>query len=321
MGTYYRTYKDVIATKNQNQSNIVKMIAEKIKNPIKYDIYPTIIASNTDETIEYKLYSNRTLYTNTLTRQGEYTYTGYDADILYTSLYQKIYELNVALWEVSPIELATAYLDLYEEFQLFEQWNTFMADVACDPGTFGTKARLTARKCGIDMTSGLEVANTTGFFKALNYYTGGVGSYYRKSDFAKYVQNIEAEINKGDNAFDVTDDEYGMIATTRDILPCMYTMLNLFCGMYRDIFIYRNPKFATDETPKLNKANGFDEYRYRKNNGELFDISKILLMAGIIIVFIMFGQATNSDDAVGTLIMGTPFVVIGLMGVFSGWNS
>ena len=313
MGTYYRTYKDVANEDFQTQNDARNQLAKLIKTPIKYDIYPTIVSSDVDKDIEKELYNNRNMYTNAPLRKGEYTYTGYNRITIYEQLYKRIFDLNKSLWEVPPMELATAYLDLFKEFELFEQWNEYTYDLHAGVGELGTKARLVARKCGIDMESGLQFANKTGFFEAFNKYTAGTGTYNNKSDFKEYAEDVQKEINKGKESFE--SNEY-FAQQTRDKLPCMYTMLNLFCGMYRDIFWYRNGKNIIETfEPQMVKATGFDEYKYKQNGGENFEIGWIVIAAGMVMGMIL------SPSPMAVVLIALPIIIIGIVNVILGWNS
>ena len=313
MGAYYRTYKDVQREEFHNQEDARLQLLEKVKTPIKYDIYPTIVTSKTDEEIESELYNHRFDYDNSRLHTGSYIYNGYNKDYKYKRLYTKIFDLNKSLWEVPPMELATAYLDLFEEFELFEVCNDYVYDFHADPDDRGAKARLAARKCGINMISGLQFANKTGFFRALNEYTAGAGVYKDKSDFKRYAEDVQIEVNKGKESFE--SDEY-FAQQTRDKLPCMYTMLNLFCGMYRDIFYYRNRKEVEQYySPQMIRATGFDEYKYQTNGGKNFETG--WMVVGLALIWFLL---TYSNPTV-TMITTVPMTIIGIINIILGWKS
>jgi len=316
MANYYTTYATKSTEEFNKRESAKEKLLEVIKTPIKYDIYPTVITSNTDKFIEDKLYNERQQYTNAPLRQGDYTYRGYNADSVYSSLYQKIFMLNKALWEVEPKTLATAYLELFEEFELFEQWGVTAGDFHYGTDDLSSKVRITARKCGIDMTSGLEIANGHGFWRGMNTHTGGSGSYSKKADFKVYAEDVKRELQRGDKAFDVTNDKYGVTLRIRDILPCMYTMLNLFCGMYRDIFNYRYAKNVTaGTTPQFTKASGFDEYKYRQNGGQNFEMGWLCIAGGVFMALVM------SSSPMAVVLFALPAIGIGILNVVLGWNS
>ena len=318
MGTYYRIYKDVDNEKFQAQYDARNQLAELIKTPIKYDIYPTIVASDVDKDIEAILYNHRNDYTCSSFHKGDYTYRGYGAVAQYQRLYTRIFELNSAVWEVPPIELATAYLELLKEYTLFEQWNNFTYDIHIDVSNdWGTKARLVARKCGIDMTSGLQIANRSGFIGAIRDYTGGAYSYFDKSYFEQFAKSISKELELGETAFTRNNP---VTISDRDKLPCMYTMLNLFCGMYRDIFWYRNDKQTVGTLePQLTKATGFDERKYKQNGGENYEMG-MKLFVGSIIMFFVF--AIFCPDAIDFLFVCLVInIVIAMVNIYIGRNS
>ena len=313
MANYYTTYRDVQRAEFKKQDDAKTQLMERIKTPIKYDIYPTIVTSDTDKDIEQTLYDNRNMYTNAPLHKGDYTYRGYNCESKYQRLYKKVFDLNKDLWEVPPMELASAYLDLYKEFTLFEQWNDYTYDLHADSGDWGTKARLTARKCGIDMTAGLQIANKMGFFRAYHEYTAGAGVYDKKEDFKRYNEDLQREFNKGKKSFE--SDTY-FAKNIRDQLPCMYTMLNLFCGMYRDIFCYRN-RNATESirSPQMVKASGFDEYKYKQNGGENFELGWLTIAGGVFMALIM------SSSPMAVVLFALPVIGIGILNVVLGWNS
>ena len=315
---YYRTNSTQHTEVYNKETNAEKVLMERVKNPIKYNIYPDIITSNVDDFIESQLKAYRLSYTNAPLHHGSYVYTGYNADGVYKNLYNSIFQKNEQVWNVEPKVLAEAYLELYEEYKLFTDWNPYTYQFHNGLDDFSSKLRLAARKCGINMINGLQFANGKGLHSAIRNTTGNGCGFYDKGEFDKFASKLKNEFEKGDNAFSNIDTSTHVYV--RDTLPCIYTLLNLFVGLYRDIFFYRVPLAENIQKPECLKTTGFDEVKYQNCGGKNYDSGKELLIVTLIIgiPFMIF-----SGDGAGYffLLMVLPMLIIAIVNMIAGRNS
>ena len=283
MSNYYYTCYDKENEERIKQKKAESELKTLTQRPIKWDIFPTIVVSDTDKTIEDRLYKMRHMYSSQTAplHQGEYVYNGYDKVEVYSTLYRKIFRLNEQVWNVPPYELATAYLELWEEFETFETWKPLTEQWHMSLMPDAKKMRLAARKCGLTFLSQLDIANKNGLSSATRTYTTGCCIFGDKKGLSEFTKKVKEEVKRGDNAF--SGEAYNMV-DERATLPCAYTILNIFVGMYREI--YRKCHMNDDIIPPtyIDKLNGFEEYSYRKTGGENWEYGAILFAISFIFI-------------------------------------
>ena len=237
-------------------------------------------------------------------------------------MYNEIFYLNRQVWEVPPLELATAYLELWEEYETFEKWKPYTDhyDTGLTPDC--KTMRLAARKCGLSFCGKLDIANNHGLADAIMKRTTGYWTIHSKDELKKFTDIVREEIKRGDKCFE--GELYGM-KEKRSTLPCAYTILNLFVGMYREIYRRHFPNEKILPPTYLENVKGFEEYTYQQKGGQGYDISKaILITTGIVFLLMLITSVvTGGFEGFGiiTLIFFLPCTIVGVAGMIEGADS